>query len=302
LRRYAELRTESAATVGEQFATEFVLKLRKKRLFSSPAAFATTLEKHARSVAASKGASAGTAWQRQVEEADNDFANDEDYENLALEAVETASRHVTPLAAKEKALLADLRQFATDAVTRADSKARTLIHWLKKTLKPDDQWSNHRVILFTEYRATQKWLHDLLAAEGLAGQGRLLTMYGGMSLDDRERIKAAFQADPEESPVRILLATDAASEGINLQNHCWQLVHHEIPWNPNRMEQRNGRVDRHGQKNPEVHVYHFVGAGFDATKPGQSPGDLEGDLEFLLRAALKVEAIREDYKGRIRGF
>jgi hypothetical protein len=60
------------------------------------------------------------------------------------------------------------------------------------------------------------------------------------------------------------------------------------------MEQRNGRVDRHGQKNPEVHALHFVGAGFDAAKPAQSPGDLEGDLEFLFRAALKVEAIRED--------
>jgi superfamily II DNA/RNA helicase len=111
---------------------------------------------------------------------------------------------------------------------------------------------------------------------------------------DRESIKAAFQADPKDAAVRILLATDAASEGVNLQNHCWQLIHYEIPWNPNRMEQRNGRVDRHGQKNPEVHVHHFVGAGFDATKPGQAPGDLEGDLEFLLRAALKVEAIRED--------
>src|SRR6476660_4662499 len=109
-----------------------------------------------------------------------------------------------------------------------------------------------------------------------------------------ERVTAAFQADPAESPVRILLATDAASEGINLQNHCWQLIHYEIPWNPNRMEQRNGRVDHHGQKSPEVHVHHFVGTGFDAAKPGQSPGDLEGDLEFLLRAALKVEAIRED--------
>lgn len=137
-------------------------------------------------------------------------------------------------------------------------------------------------------------MHDLFAAEGLAGQDRLLTINGGMKLDDRERIKAAFQADPAESPVRILLATDCASEGINLQNHCWQLIHYEIPWNPNRMEQRNGRVDRHGQKNPEVHVHHFVGAGFDETKPGQAPGDLEGDLEFLLRAALKVEAIRED--------
>ena len=64
LRRYAELRAHSAATAGEQFATEFILKLLKKRLFSSPAAFATTLEKHARSLAASKGTPAGTAWQR----------------------------------------------------------------------------------------------------------------------------------------------------------------------------------------------------------------------------------------------
>ena len=48
-------------------------------------------------------------------------------------------------------------------------------------------------------------------------------------------------------PVRILLATDAASEGINLQPHCHRLLHWEIPWNPNRLEQRNGRIDRHGQ-------------------------------------------------------
>ena len=294
LRRYAELRAASAATAGQQFATEFVLKLLKKRLFSSPAAFAITLEKHARSAGAGGGSADGTAWQRQVEEAENDFANDDDYENLSLEAIETASRHVTPLAAEEKKLLAELREFATHAATRADSKARRLIQWLKDNLKPDGQWTDRRVIIFTEYRATQKWLHDLLAAEGFAGQDRLLTIYGGMATEDRERIKAAFQADPKDAAVRILLATDAASEGVNLQNHCWQLIHYEIPWNPNRMEQRNGRVDRHGQKNPEVHVHHFVGAGFDATKPGQAPGDLEGDLEFLLRAALKVEAIRED--------
>lgn len=301
LRRYAELRVASAGTYGEQFATEFVLKLLKKRLFSSPAAFAITMEKHARSVAAGKASANGTAWQRQVEEADNDFANDEDYENLSLEAIETASRHITPLAGEEKKLLAELREFATHAATRADSKARRLIQWLKDNLKPEGQWTDRRVIIFTEYRATQKWLHDLLAAEGFAGDDRLLTIYGGMPMKDaagkfkdRESIKAAFQADPKDAAVRILLATDAASEGVNLQNHCWQLIHYEIPWNPNRMEQRNGRVDRHGQKNPEVHVHHFVGAGFDATRPGQSPGDLEGDLEFLLRAALKVEAIRED--------
>ena len=294
LSRYAELRAKSAATAGEQFATEFVLKLLKKRLFSSPAAFAITLEKHARSVGEAGRGSLPSSLQRQLEEIDNDFANDEDYETTALEAVESASRHVAPLVGEEKALLKELREFATHAASSADTKARRLIQWLKDALKPGGQWSDRRVILFTEYRATQKWLHDLLAAEGLGGPDRLQTIYGGMALEDRERVKAAFQTDPGESPVRILLATDAASEGINLQNHCWQLIHYEIPWNPNRMEQRNGRVDRHGQKHPEVHVYLFVGAGFNETKPGQAPGDLEGDLEFLLRAALKVEAIRED--------
>src|SRR5205807_1530180 len=112
--------------------------------------------------------------------------------------------------------------------------------------------NERRVIVFTEYRATQKWLQDLLAREGLASGERLMTLFGGMDQDQRERIKAAFQANPVASPVRILLATDAASEGIDLQNHCARLIHYEIPWNPNRLEQRNGRIDRHGQRAPEV--------------------------------------------------
>jgi len=54
-------------------------------------------------------------------------------------------------------------------------------------------------------------------------------MYGGMDLDTREDVKAAFQAAPGVSPVRILLATDAAAEGLNLQNHCYRLIHYESP-------------------------------------------------------------------------
>jgi ERCC4-related helicase len=56
---------------------------------------------------------------------------------------------------------------------RADCKAQTLINWLKQTLKPRGKWNEERVILFTEYRATQKWLYDLLAREGFAEEGRL---------------------------------------------------------------------------------------------------------------------------------
>jgi hypothetical protein len=150
------------------------------------------------------------------------------------------------------------------------------------------------VIIFTEYRATQKWLYNLLARHGFAEEERLELIYGGMRTDERERIKAAFQASPTDAAVRILLATDAASEGVNLQNHCSKLIHFEIPWNPNRMEQRNGRVDRHGQKAEEVEIFHFVGKGFGSAQMVGKVGDLEADLEFLMRAALKVETIRED--------
>ena len=157
-----------------------------------------------------------------------------------------------------------------------------------------------RVIIFTEYRATQKWLHDLLERNGLASPGRLLTLYGGMRTEDREAIKAAFQADPREAEVRILLATDAASEGIDLQNHCARLIHYEIPWNPNRLEQRNGRIDRHGQRALEVKIYHFVSSKFRNSVPAIEDmqdlkvGELDDDLEFLIRAVRKVEVIRED--------
>lgn len=125
---------------------------------------------------------------------------------------------------------------------------------------PEGQWNDERVIIFTEYRATQKWLQEILAHENLGGE-QLMDFFGGKDKDERERVKAAYQADPSQCPVRILLATDVASEGIDLQKHCHRLIHIEIPWNPNRLQQRNGRIDRHGQKhNPQI--FHFVAKGY----------------------------------------
>jgi superfamily II DNA/RNA helicase len=192
------------------------------------------------------------------------------------------------------------KKWADDAARRADSKAETLLKWLQQIVKPGGKWGDERVIIFTEYRATQLWLADLLASAKLAGESltgpRLMLLYGGMPHDDRESIKAAFQAGPDLAGVRILLATDTASEGINLQNHCSRLIHYEIPWNPSRMEQRNGRVDRHGQRAAGVDIFHFVSKGFDAGKPNHegTSENLDGDLEFLMRAVLKVETIRQD--------
>lgn len=291
LQQYSEMRLKQATSDGERMAAEFVLKLLKKRLFSSPAAFGITLEKHIATVGARKSASYAI---RDIEDFSDDYADDEEYETETGEVVSTVSQTLSPISAEEKALLRQLSEYAAKTSQRPDCKAQTLIDWLKATLRPSGKWNEERVIIFTEYRATQKWLFDLLARDGFAEEGRLEMIYGGMPNDQREPIKAAFQANPKESAVRILLATDAASEGVNLQNHCSKLIHFEIPWNPNRMEQRNGRVDRHGQKADEVHIYHFVGRGFDTARVSGKVGELEADLEFLMRAALKVETIRED--------
>ena len=300
LKEYTKLRSDRATSQAERFATEFVLKTLKKRLFSCPAAFLTTLEQHVRSLATAQKKAVDKPsvkyLQREFDRMDEDYADDTEYEEATTEALTSATRLFAEPTEKERALLKQMKTLAEAGKAQRDSKVRQLIAWLKQHLKPKGKWTNERVIIFTEYRATQNWLQEVMATEGFAGDDHLLTMYGGMDSDQREAVKAAFQTSPEHSKVRILLATDAASEGLDFQNFCSKLIHYEIPWNPNRMEQRNGRVDRHGQKADKVMVYHFVGQGWN--KGGSSDvrgaSDLAGDLEFLMRVALKIETIRED--------
>ncbi len=303
LQDYARARQQAPMGETERALVEFVLKLLKKRLFSSPAAFARTLGQHLETLEGTPAGPAGRASERpglgvlraMVESVEEEYADDERYAETSEEAVRGATRLFDRLTDDERQLLENLRRWAERASARPDSKARQLLAWLRANLCPDGRWTDERVIIFTEYRDTQNWLQGLLAAEGLTQGGRLQTLYGGMEAEKRERVKAAFQASPQASPVRILLATDAASEGIDLQLHCHRLIHYEIPWNPNRMEQRNGRIDRHGQQHSPL-IYHFVPQGY-AESAGRADipvGELEGDLEFLMRAVYKVEQIRED--------
>ncbi|MFL9458487.1 MULTISPECIES: DISARM system SNF2-like helicase DrmD [Nostocales] len=302
LQQYTQLRRKGAVDNTEKYATEFVLKLLKKRLFSSPAAFAMTLEQHEKSLnSARRGGSSSLSkptvgiLRRQLEQIEEDFASDEVYEESEADALDSTTRLFRQLSQEEQALLQQLRTWAEAASRRFDSKAQQLFNWIEEYIRPGGNWSNERVIIFTEYRTTQKWLYEQLAAQGLTQDERVMLLYGGMNAQERERVKAAFQANPETAPVRILLATDAASEGLDLQNFCSKLIHWEIPWNPNRMEQRNGRIDRHGQKADRVLIYHFVGQSYQHNAASIArPGELEGDLEFLMRAALKVNNIRED--------
>ncbi|MEI8166657.1 MAG: DISARM system SNF2-like helicase DrmD, partial [Chloroflexales bacterium] len=265
LRQYTQSRLTGASDQTEQVASEFVLKLLKKRLFSSPEAFARTLAQHtlsletARKHGGSPARTPVTTLRAQLDQADEEFGDDEAADTALDDTLDTATRLFRALTPEERTLLDALRTWAEAARGRPDQKTHELIRWLKtQLLTPDGQWTTERVIIFTEYRDTQRWLLQMLTNAGLGGGERLLSLYGGMPTDQRERIKAAFQASPEVAPVRILLATDAASEGIDLQNHCARLIHVEIPWNPNRMEQRNGRVDRHGQRAAQVQIFHFV--------------------------------------------
>ena len=302
LREYTKLRHARASDNAEKFATDFVLMTLKKRLFSSPAAFLRTLEQHERSLRNSKRRMSAPRpshgiLQRQIDRVDEEYAIDDEAEEAAEDAVDAATLLFQEPTQDELALMKRMKTWAGSATNRMDAKTKQLMRWLQDNIRPGGKWSNERVIIFTEYRATQNWLQEKLSSEGFTGGDRLMTMYGGMDPKDREKVKAAFQADPEQSPVRILLATDAASEGIDLQNFCSRLIHFEIPWNPNRLEQRNGRIDRHGQKSKKVLIHHFVGKGYNDRERRSvetAVGDLDADLEFLMRAVRKVEAIRED--------
>lgn len=279
LERYLQARRRDRGT-GVR-AGDLVSLLLKKRLFSSPAAFARTIEAHAASVRGERRAGDDEdlpEWLLdEVDELDVD-----DTAQVEVDALALVEGHLAPAGEDAAPLLDALREWAAEHGERSDAKAKALFSEL------DALGPNERVIVFTEYRDTQVWLQNLLAARG-RGEPVLGLLYGGMDTAKREHLKDAFQAPPSEDPVRILLATDAASEGIDLQEFCHRVIHYDIPFNPNRLEQRIGRVDRYGQCH-DVDVAHFVGAGWEEA----DAGSFEGDLEFLSRVARKVANERRD--------
>ncbi|MFF7876150.1 DISARM system SNF2-like helicase DrmD [Streptomyces californicus] len=282
---------------GGRRAADLVTLLLKKRLFSSPAAFLHTVQvylSHLEDTGSARGRTAADDVPDWLEEfvdlvADLDDTGLVDAEDDAL----TRSTSLTPAEdGQELDLLQDMERWALTHEAAPDSKAEVLIAELKAVCRPDGKyWTNERVVVFTEYRDTQKWLHDLLQQEKLTDGGRVERLHGGLSAEERERIRLGFQADPsrEEGRVRILLATDAAGEGIDLQNHCHRLINYDIPFNPNKLEQRIGRIDRWGQKH-DPEITHFIGSGWQQAQAGS----YEADLEFLSRVAKKVARMEHD--------
>ncbi len=283
-----DVEAAAGADGGRKMAIRFLGKVLKKRLFSSPAAFARTLE----GLRGARGVNAAIATRR-IRATDDDFDSDEAYEQAELEALH-ASVAIAGTPANSEKRVREMKECASRLAGAGDTKFRGLLQWLKGLVqRADGRWSDERILIFTEYRDTQKWLMNMLPTHGLAGVGRIEALYGGMQEKERERIKLHFQRAPHETPVRILIATDCASEGIDLQAYCKHVLHYDIPWNPNRMEQRNGRIDRRGQRSPIVHIRHFA-----SMADANASTSLEHDLEYLAKVVRKIENARE-YLGAV---
>ena len=110
-----------------------------------------------------------------------------------------------------------------------------------------------RLVIFTERIATLNWLRDRLAVDLMLKPGQMEILHGGMSDVDQQRVVEDF--GNALRPVRLLLCSDVASEGINLHYRCHRLIHFDMPWSLMVFQQRNGRVDRYGQTETPQIVY-----------------------------------------------
>lgn len=278
LAAYGDLRERriGALRVGKAAQARLSFVGLQQRLLSSIPAFAKTLQVHRKSIAKAiehgvaripaaaaeaytdcgspslelqDGLDEGTALQL-IDQADENAA-----EAAALLGSEEASR--VQLEA-EMAAVDAMIELANASASKPDARIRWLEDWIGQNQLIEGEWAERRLIIFTEYEATRIYIERQLKRiiMGSADEERRIATFTGItSTDRREAIKRAF--NDAQSPLRILICTDAAREGINLQQQCHDLIHFDLPWNPSRLEQRNGRIDRKLQPAPEVFCRYF---------------------------------------------
>ena len=182
----------------------------------------------------------------------DDYADDE-LENLEDFVIDAASAAAT---AEELDIeVAELKVLVKLADDVRNSAVDTKWIELRNLLRSDQfrgEDSSGKLIVFTEHKDTLSYLTDRITAE-LGRPEAVVTIHGGVKRHDRRTMQDRFRVDPT---VQILVATDAAGEGINLQV-ANMMVNYDLPWNPNRIEQRFGRIHRIGQKRP-CHLWNLV--------------------------------------------
>jgi hypothetical protein len=282
--------------------TRFLISGLQQRLLSSIPAFARTLRCHlatlkrhrekAHDVGASDAAAALIA-QGPAEIEPSDTSEDEEsllgVARAEEEAIANAATAVASASLKSFdeaiARVEAMLEIATKNERRADARVAWLVGWIKRNMLKDARsWNQRRLIIFTEWEDTRLWLErrlkEALSETNLADE-RIATFTGITGQERRDEVKRAFNADPVKEPLRILICTDAAREGINLQTRCYDLLHFDLPWNPSRLEQRNGRIDRKLQPAPNVFCRYF--------EYRQRPED-----RVLAALVRKTETIREE--------
>jgi len=279
----------AAASKKRRLAGTFAIEILGKRMLSGPMTFLESWRRcrlgltEAESadddevVAAGRTAEEETADDREAQQRESTAASVIGSWMKAFADEATSEIETLDKAAEELGVSLDNEVIKQDP--SADGRFDALCNLIEKLVRSGNQWLNdERLIIFTEYKTTLDYLLRRLRRRYTGQENRFLCLYGGMDDIQREQIKDAFN-DPE-AQVRVLIATDAASEGLNLQSTARYLLHYDCPWNPSRLEQRNGRLDRHGQAR-DVTVHHFA-------------SEQDADLKFMSYLIGKIDQIRED--------
>ena len=268
----------------------FALTTLQRRLASSPEAIYQSLQRRCKrleervaQIEANPGAAlspaplviASVLPEDEEGQPDLDDATDDEIEQFQQSAVEQASTATTLGELKQEIRtlkgLVSLAERVRNSGT--DRKWEELSRLLQDNPEMrDSNGGRRKLIVFTEHRDTLNYLCGRIRA--MIGQDEaVVVIHGGVNRDERRRTQESFTQDPD---VRVLIATDAAGEGINLQR-AHLIVNYDLPWNPNRLEQRFGRIHRIGQT--EVcHMWSLVAAG-----------TREGDVFLRLLSKLEAE-------------
>lgn len=207
---------------------------------------------------------------------------------------------------RELQLLDKMQEIAAQSRGVPDAKMRWLLDWIRDNMCPigpdgrgdhsePARWNDRRILIFTENRqGTKRYVRELIerAIDGTDHCYDRIEVIDGLTSSARRReIQRRFNAHPSQDPLRILLATDAAREGLNFQAHCADLFHYDLPWNPGRIEQRNGRIDRKLQTAPVVHCRYFV---LPQRKEDRVLGVLVRKTETIRRELGSLSAVLDD--------
>jgi len=257
--RFVKQQSARAAAEGEDphaRAIGFLMSLYQRRLASSAYAVRRSLENRARRL--EEGLTLAQDLARQAPLALPDPEDLEEMEESERERLETLLEALTLARSADQVRreVEELRELARKARSLQDSGAEAKLARLKALLKEEGFFDrpDQRLLLFTEFKDTLDYLVECLESWGF----RVGSIHGGMKPGSRDEPGTRLHAEQQfrEGAIQILVATEAAGEGINLQV-CNILFNYDIPWNPNRLEQRMGRIHRYGQRK-DCLIFNFV--------------------------------------------